>query len=69
MPDSRKAKMIAKKDSQLRTSEMVEGTAYFNAAVVLFNAGRKDAARAAAGRAAEHPQFKERVAELLKTIK
>jgi tetratricopeptide (TPR) repeat protein len=69
MLDSRKAKMIAKKNSQLRTSETIEGTACFNAAVVLFNAGRKDAARALAERAAEHPQFKERVAALLKTIK
>jgi len=69
MPDSRKVKMIAKKDFQLRMSETVEGTACFNAAVVLFNAGRKDAARTAAERAAQHSQFKERVAELLKTIK
>ncbi|MCX6566420.1 MAG: tetratricopeptide repeat protein [Candidatus Aminicenantes bacterium] len=69
VPESRKAKLLARKDTQLRMSETVEAAAFFNAAVALSNAGRKDAARAMAERAAEHPQFKARVAEFLEKIK
>jgi len=69
LPESRKAKMLAKKESQLRVSETVEGAALFNAAVAWANAGQPAAARTLAERAAEHPQFKDRVAELLEKIK
>jgi tetratricopeptide (TPR) repeat protein len=69
MPETRRAKMIAKKESQLRISETVRATAYFNAAVALANAGQKAKARTLAERAAERPQFKDRVVELLEKLK
>jgi tetratricopeptide (TPR) repeat protein len=69
MPEARKAKMAAKKESQLRISEATRATAYYNAAAAWFNGGRTEAARKAAERAAEHPQLKARAAELLEKIK
>lgn len=66
---SRRAKMLAPKEAQLRTSETVEAASCFNAAVAWANAGKSEAARMLAGRAAKHPQFAERSAELLEMIK
>ncbi len=65
----RKAGMLARRESQLRTAEIVAAAAAFNAAVAWANAGDTAAARAAAERAAGHPQFKERAVELLQRIK
>jgi len=61
--------MLARRESQLRTAEIVAAAAAFNAAVAWANAGDTAAARAAAERAAGHPQFKERAVELLQRIK
>ncbi len=65
----RKAGMLARRESQLRTAEIVAAAAAFNAAVAWANAGDTAAARAAAERAAGHPHFKERAVELLQRIK
>lgn len=67
--ESRRAKMLSAKEAQLRVSETVEAASCFNAAAAWANAGKLEAARALAGRAAEHPQFSERAAELLDKIK
>jgi len=69
MPESRKAKMTAKKESQIRISEATRATAFYNAAASWVNGGQLDAARKAAGRAAEHPQLAAKAAELLEKIK
>ncbi|MHB8056238.1 MAG: tetratricopeptide repeat protein [Candidatus Aminicenantales bacterium] len=69
LSESRRTKMLAKKESQLRLSETIEGASLYNAAVAWANAGQTAAAAAAAERAAAIPQFKERAAELLKKIK
>jgi len=67
--ESRRAKMLAAKEAQLRTSETVEAASCFNAAAAWGNAGKTESARAMAKRAAEHPQFAERAAELLGKLK
>lgn len=69
MPESRKARMAAKKESQLRISEATKATAYYNAAASWVNGGRLDDARRSAELAGRHPQLAARVAELLEKIK
>ncbi|MBN1940153.1 MAG: tetratricopeptide repeat protein [Candidatus Aminicenantes bacterium] len=69
MPESRKAKMAAKKESQLRISQATRATAHYNAAAAWYNGGDTEAARKAAERAAEHPQLKTKASELLEKIK
>jgi len=69
LPEARKAKMVAKKETQLRISEATKATAFYNAAAAWFNAGQMEPARKAAERAAEHPQLKAKSAELLEKIK
>jgi tetratricopeptide (TPR) repeat protein len=69
LADERKARMLAKKDQQLRVTRVTRATAFYDAAVSYLNAELKDKALAAAERAAEHPQFKAKAEELIKKIK
>jgi tetratricopeptide (TPR) repeat protein len=69
MSEARKAKMLAKKEAQFRISQATKAMACYAGAVDWTNAGNYAAALGLAKRAAEHPQFKDRAAELLAKIK
>ncbi len=72
LSDERKAKLIAKKEQQLKINQATKATALYNAAASYFNVGSPDLkAKAAemATRAAAHPQVKEKAEALLKKIK
>jgi tetratricopeptide (TPR) repeat protein len=67
--EARKAKMLAKKENQLRIARATKATAFLSGAIAWFNAGNPASARDLANRAAEHPQFKDQAAEILAKIK
>ncbi len=69
LPETRKARMIAKKEQQLKILEATKATGYYDAAVGYFNAGRKAEALEMAEKAAAHPQFKDLADQLIKKIK
>jgi tetratricopeptide (TPR) repeat protein len=69
MAEERRARMIAKKEGQLRVTQATRAMAYYNAAVDWANAGAKDRALPLAEKAAAHPQFRERAAELINRLK
>lgn len=69
LSEERKARMIAKKEQQLKVFEATKATGYYDAAAGYFNAGRKTEALAMAEKAAAHPQFKDMAVELIKKIK
>jgi tetratricopeptide (TPR) repeat protein len=69
LSEARKARMIAKKEQQLKVLEATKATGYYDAAVGYFNAGRRAEALEMAEKAAAHPQFKDMAAELIKKIK
>ncbi len=67
--EERRARMLTKKEGQLRITRATRATAFYNAAASWFNAGQVDKARPAAEQAAAHPQFKERAEALLLRMK
>jgi len=67
--EARRAAMLAKKSAQLAVNRATQANAFYNTAVAWFNAGAPDKARPAAGKAAAHPQFKDKAAALLAKIK
>jgi tetratricopeptide (TPR) repeat protein len=67
--DERKARLIAKKDQQIRVTRSSWATAFIEAAVGFVHAGQKDRAFVAASKAAENAPFKARAEELIKKIK
>ena len=69
LAEERKARMIAKKEQQLKILAATKATGYYDAAVGYFNAGRGSQALEMAEKAASHPQFKEAAADLIKKIK
>jgi tetratricopeptide (TPR) repeat protein len=69
LSEERKAKMLAKKEQQLKITRTTKATAFYDAATGYFNAGDKAKAMDLAGRAAAHPQFKAKAEELIKQIK
>jgi tetratricopeptide (TPR) repeat protein len=72
LSEERKARLLAKKDQQLRITQATKATAFYNAAASLFNtrdSGSKAKAADLATRAAAHPQTKEKAEALLKQIK
>jgi tetratricopeptide (TPR) repeat protein len=69
LPPDRKARLLAKKEQQLKINQATRATAYFEAAISHLNAGNTATAAAYAKSAAEHPQFKAAAEELLKKIK
>jgi tetratricopeptide (TPR) repeat protein len=69
LSDERKARLLAKKDQQLKIIQATKATACYYAALSLANAGQKEKALDLAERAALHPQFKERAGELIAQIK
>jgi len=69
LSEARKARMIAKKEQQLKVLEVTKATGYYDAAAGFFNVGRMAEALEMAEKAASHPQFKDLAAELIKKIK
>ena len=69
LSEARKARMIAKKEQQLKVLEAAKATGYYDAAAGYFNAGRRTEALEMAEKAAVHPQLKDLAAELIKKIK
>ena len=69
MDPDRKARLIARKDGQLRKIEQFKALAFYNAAVGHFNSGSKDKAAELAVRAAAHPTLKEKAEDLISRIK
>ncbi len=69
LSDERKAKLLAKKEQQIKATQTARAAAFISAAASFANAGDKVRARDMAARAAEHPQFKARADEILKEIK
>jgi tetratricopeptide (TPR) repeat protein len=69
LSEERKAKLLAKKDQQLKNIRLTKATAFYDAAGSFFNVGDKARALDLALRAAAHPQFKAKAEELIKQIK
>jgi tetratricopeptide (TPR) repeat protein len=69
MAADRKARLLSKKEQQLRINRATRATACLEAAIGHLNAGNMARAAAYAARAAEHPQFKSQADDLLKKIK
>lgn len=67
--EERRARMLEKKEGQLRITRATRATAFYNAAASWLNAGQADKARPAAEQAAAHPMFKERAEALLLRMK
>jgi tetratricopeptide (TPR) repeat protein len=65
----RKARLVAKKEQQVKNLEATKAAAYYNAAAGYFNAGLKGQALEMAEKAGSHPQFKEAAEQLIKKIK
>ena len=72
LSEERKARLLAKKDQQMKITQATKATAFYDAAASCFNtrdAGLKTKAADLAIRAAAHPQTKEKAEALLKQIK
>jgi tetratricopeptide (TPR) repeat protein len=72
LSEERKARLLAKKDQQLKITQATKATAFYNAAASYFNTkdpGLMAKAADLASRAAAHLQTKERAEALLKQIK
>jgi len=70
--DERKARLLAKKEQQLKINQATKATALYDGAASYFNAAAPDLkakAAAMATRAAAHPQLKEKAEELIRKIK
>ncbi len=65
----RKARLVRSREAQLERTRLSEATAYYDAAAAYLNAGAKDKALACAAKAAGHPALKDKVEELLRSIK
>jgi tetratricopeptide (TPR) repeat protein len=69
MVADRKARLLAKKEQQLKITQATRATAHLEAAIGFLNAGDSAKAAAHAKRASEHPKFKSAADDLLKKIK
>jgi len=69
MDDTRRAKMIGRQEKQLRVVRATRALAYFNGAADWANAGKAELALPLAEKAAAHPQFREKAADLLSRLK
>jgi tetratricopeptide (TPR) repeat protein len=69
LSEERKARLIRRREAQLERLRLTEATAYYDAAAAYLNAGLKDRAVVAAGKAAAHPALKEKTEELLRSIR
>jgi len=69
MDEARRAKMIAKKENQIRVVQATRAMAYYNAAADWANAGAVAKAVPLAEKAAAHPQFREKATDLLSRLK
>jgi tetratricopeptide (TPR) repeat protein len=64
-PSARKARQIARRQSQLDGDRRMRATTWFNAAAANFNLARTDEAREFAGKVLDDPQFAVRAREIL----
>jgi tetratricopeptide (TPR) repeat protein len=69
LSEERKARLIRKRETQIERVRLMAATAYYDAAAAYLNAGLKDKALAAAGKAAAHPSLKNKAEELLRSLK
>jgi tetratricopeptide (TPR) repeat protein len=69
LDETRRARMMAKKEKALRVVQATRAMAFFNAAADWANAGLADKARPLAEKAAAHPQFKDKADDLLSRLK
>jgi tetratricopeptide (TPR) repeat protein len=69
LSQERKARLLLKKESQLKILQLTRATSYYNAAAGFHNAGQKEKALTAAEKACFHPNLKEKAQELIAQIK
>ena len=69
LSEERKARLIRRREAQLERLRLSSATAYYDAAAAFLNAGLKDRAAVAAGKAASHPALKQKAEELLRSVK
>lgn len=69
LPEARKARLLQRKSAQYEQTLLLGATAFYNAAAAYYNADDRDRAAACCLRAASHPAFKEKAAELQARIK
>jgi len=69
LEEARRARMIAKKENQLRVIQATRAMAFFNAAADWSNSGAAEKALPLAEKAAAHPQFRDRANDLLSRLK
>ena len=65
----RKARVVAKKEQQVKNLEATKAASYYNASAGYSKVGQKEQALEMALKAAIHPQFKEMAEKLIKQIK
>jgi hypothetical protein len=68
MAPARKARLVARKEAQIRSVQAVKATCQYNGAAGYHNAGSDDRALDLARQAAAHPAFAEKAAELIRII-
>jgi len=68
MAAPRKARLVAKKRTQIAATQMIKATCQYNGAAGYHNAGSFERALDLARQAAAHPAFAEKAAELIKII-
>jgi tetratricopeptide (TPR) repeat protein len=69
LSEDRKARLVRRREAQVERLRLSSATAYYDAAAAFLNAGLKDKAAAAAGKAAAHPALKQKAEDLLRSVK
>jgi len=69
MSEERKTRLVRKRQAQIDRLELTRATSFYDAAAAFANAGLKDQAVEAAGKAAAHPALMQKAEELLRSIK
>jgi len=69
LSEERKAKLILRKETQLRKTLLTKATAFYNAAAGFFNSGMREKAVICAQKASQHPSFGQKAEELIERIK
>ena len=69
LSEERKKRLVEKKKDQLRAFHYSKASAFYSAAAAWLNGGMRDKALDFAGRASEHPGFKQKAEELISQIK
>ena len=69
LAEERKVRLLARKKAQLAAVQAVTASAFYETAACSLNAGKNEEALAAAERAASHPAWAEKAAELIRRIR